>query len=200
MSFDLRDYEVQGMPEEEPTGYISVPEVLRGYIHQHLKSSNLYILDDHSNMSGAHSFMGLPDGISDRHKEQYCNFGEYLIPIIDYPGNSDSHTEVELLKKLLDACKIPYFMELRFSDNLIIYYSAYINADMKYPVRYDSTLILFDPRSAAKSTVDRTSWADQAVRAMSPDWDFIYKHMLSLMPPVILADSIEPLLYREPNS
>lgn len=197
MSFDLSDYEVHGMPEEEPAGYICVPELLREHIHNYLKQSNVDILDNYSNMSGVSDLLTQPDSITDKQMQKYCEFGEYLIPLTDYPGNSDNPAEIELLKELLDKCKIPYYMEIRFTTGLSVFYSAYLNQGMQYAIRYDSSLTLFDPRSEMLSKIERNNWAWQATAAISPNWDFIYQHMQKLMPPVMLAESIEPLIYME---
>lgn len=197
MSFDLSDYEVHGMPEEEPAGYICVPELLREHIHNHLKQSNVDILDKYSNMSGVSDFMTQPDSITDEQMQKYCEFGEYLVSVTDYPGNDDSPAEIVFLKELLDKCKIPYYLEIRFTPELSVFYSAYINQQMQYAIRYDSNLCCYDPRAVGLHNWDAKSRAIAAAQAIKPDWNFIYQHMQKLMPPVMLAESIEPLIYME---
>lgn len=193
--FKLSDYQMDIAMEPEVEGYVTIPLLLQPYIYKYiLEEHQTSIVDPYTAMSGVSDNMQLPDDVS-KEMEHFCNFGEFIISMVDFPGCVSLLSDWALIKQTLDKAKIPYFLQIKFNDNYSVFYSYLLNQQMQVPIRYDSNLLCFDPRSVNMYSYDVKQRAKEIAEALRPDWDFINQHMKKIMPVVTLADSIEPLTY-----
>lgn len=193
--FNLSDYQMDNASEPEIEGYVSIPLLLQPYIYKYiLEEHQTSIVDPYSAMGDVSDHMQLPDD-APKEMEHFCNFGEFIISMVDFPGCVSLLSDWAVIKQTLDKAKIPYFLEIRYNDSYSVMYAYLLNERMNVPIRYDSNLLCYDPRAVDLYSYDVKQRAKEIAEALKPDWDFINQHMQRIMPPVLLADSIEPLTH-----
>lgn len=189
--FDLEHYVVDEVGEPEQAGYISIPLILKPYIQTYLKENYIEALDQYDALGSAPDNLVMPDWFEvEEHKARYCAFEEHCIAI-------DPMTELQKLTHALVECNIPFFVSIYYNDAMQIFYAFRLNEGMRNLIRYDSTLNMFDPRDTTFNKAKQVQWTKTADHVLKTDWNWLYTHMLKLVPAAQLAQTIEPLHYLE---